>query len=53
MADRGRQAEQTAAAPTESDPLRRLLRLVAREVVRRLRVEQTQPKEPATDGSQG
>ena len=33
----------------EGEPLQRLLRLVARELVRRLRAEQTQPKGPATD----
>ena len=50
MPDRVKQAEQTPASLAKSEPLQRLLRLVAREVVRRLSAQQTQPKGPATDG---
>jgi hypothetical protein len=48
--DQPKQAEQIPASSTEGEPLQHLLRLVAREVVRRLRAQQTQPKGPATDG---
>jgi hypothetical protein len=53
MTEQAKQAGQPPASSTEGEPLQRLLRLVARDVVRRLRAQQTQPKGPATDGSQG
>jgi hypothetical protein len=48
--DQRKRAAQSPASPTESEPLQRLLHLVASEVIRRLRAQQTQPNGPATDG---
>ena len=47
-----KQVEHAPASATESEPLQRMLRLVAREVVRQLKIEQTAPKEAATGEGQ-
>jgi hypothetical protein len=51
MSDQSQPAEEKPnVSGDESTPLQRLLRLVAREVVRQLKAEQTPLKEPPEEG---